>query len=118
MKQILKKILNYINQTYDVEAEIVPRFDCQDNIYIKTKQYDLNIEVEQPGEDHYLYGKSEYVLNFDYEANKKYRTELQYHSGSWSEAYNDNDYSNIDEFLEEFCKKRKYKQMSIFDYKG
>lgn len=113
---ILNNILNYIVQNYDVEAEIKPDCLCKDNIYVKTKKYDLNINVKKPGKHHFLYNKSEYCLSFDYEANKKYRTELCWHNGGYDSKYNENDYTNIDDFLKDFCDKKLFREMTIFDF--
>ena len=117
LKTQLNKILYYINENYEEQAIIRPDIsEYPYNIYISAKKYDLEISIKIPKEDHYLYGKCNYVLYFDYKANKKYRNELNWHGGGSSEKYNEIDYSNIAEFLDEYCTRSKNKQMTIFDY--
>lgn len=115
-KEIAMLLFDYINSNYDVIAEIKPRFLYENNIYIATKKYDLNIAIEKPSKEHYLFKKCEYCLFLNYEANKKYRAELHYHGGGHSEAFNENDFSNIDKFLSEWVEKKNIIQTDIFDY--
>ena len=116
MKNELQKILSYINENYEEKGIVKP--DClgnENNIYIASKKYDLNILIEEPNEGHYLYKKCKYCISLDYNANKKYRSELDWHGGGGCYEYNENDYSNVKEFLDEFCERKKCKQVSIFD---
>lgn len=102
MDRFLNKILNYINENYDVNAIMSDDY----NIYIPTEKYDLNIEISKTEADCYLFGKSDYCLSFGYDANKKYRKELQYHGGGYMDAFNEEDFSNIDKFLSRWLQKR------------
>ncbi len=112
----LNKILSYINENYEEQAIIRPNvLNYPYTIYIPSKKYDLEIKLIIPGKKHYLYGKCQYALSFGFNANKKYKSELDYHGGGYSEEYKENNYSNIDKFLSEFCSQRKYKQMNLFD---
>lgn len=116
MKEKLYEIKEYIANTYDISAEISPSFLYEHNLLIKAKKYDINISICETKEDHYLYGKYEFVLFFDYEANKKYRNELNCHGGGYSDGYDEKDYSNIDKFLNHWFEIKKEKQLTIFDY--
>ncbi len=109
-------LFKYINDNYDVYAEIKPRFLYENNIYIKTEKYDLNISIGKPDEKHYLFGKCDYYISFDYKANKKYRSELCWHGGGSHESYNEKDFSNVDKFLSKWLVKKDTKQFTIFDY--
>ena len=84
-------------------------------LLLKAKKYDIKIGIKKPSERHFLYRKSEYVLEFDFNANKKYQTELCYHGGGWDDEYNEDNYNNIDEFLSEWFIKPNEKQLSLFD---
>ncbi len=118
MEQIINKILNYINKNYQVNAIIKTKFNNKYNIFVETQKYDLNITLKKAYKGHYLFGKVEYVLSFNFEANKKHRTELSYHGGGHSDGYYENDFTNIDNFLNRFCEKKKYEQTTIFDFLG
>lgn len=109
-------LFKYINDNYDVYAEIKPRFLYENNIYIKTEKYDVNIGVEKVQEKHYLFGKCEYYIDFDYEANKKYRNELNWHGGGYDDIFNENNFFNVDKFLSKWLEKKNTKQFDIFDY--
>ncbi len=109
-------LFKYINNNYDVKAELKPRLFYDNNIYIKTKKYDLNLGIEKVDKKHYLYGKCEFYLSLDFEVNKKYRNELNYHSGGSHESYNEKDFSNVDKFLSKWLVKKDTKQFTIFDY--
>ncbi len=108
-------LFKYINDNYDVYAEIKPRFLYENNIYIKTEKYDLNISIGKPDEKHYLFGKCDYYISFDYEANKKYRSELCWHGGGYDDIFNENNFSNVDKFLNRWLEKRNTRQLNIFD---
>lgn len=116
MKDILNKIKKCIEETYSITTEISPKYLHKYNILIKSQKYDINISVCQAKESHYLYGKYKFVLFFDYEANKKYRSELNFHCGGYSGGYDENNYSNIKKFLNHWFEEKKEKQLSIFDY--
>lgn len=116
MNRFLDKILNYINENYDVNAIKKSRYSYNYNIYISTEKYDLNIGISQTKDDCYLFGKSDYYLSFDYDANKKYKTELCYHSGGYIDTFNVEDFSNIDKFLSRWLQKKEFKQTTIFDF--
>lgn len=116
----VKKIQSYINRNYDVPNELINNFTKRENesqklLLIKTTKYDLKILLGIPEDNHFLKGISDFYIGLDYNANKKYRTELGYQGGGYHDKYNLKDYSNIDEFIQKFCNKREYKQISIFD---
>lgn len=116
----LKKIQSYINRNYDVPNELINSLiKCENEsskcILVKTTKYDLEILLGIPEDNHFLKGISDFYISLDYNANKKYRTELGYRGGGYHEKYNPNDYSNIDVFIQKFCNKREYEQISIFD---
>ena len=118
MNDELNKIIAYINKNYDVKAIKKERFLYKNNVYIAAKKYDLNIGIDKPesNERHFLSGKTKYYLAFDAEANKKYRSKLCWHGTGYHDKYNENDYSNINEFLERFgCQKKDKEQLTIFD---
>lgn len=117
-EKYINQILNYIKDNFEDEAIIKPRYLYDNNIYIASKKYDLNISIEKTTKDNYLYGKSEYCLHFDYDANKKYRVEEMYCGGDHCDPFNEKDFSCIDSFLKEFCKRKTFKQMTIFDLEG
>lgn len=116
MKEFIQNVLLYINNNYEVNAIIQPRYLYENNIYIATEKYDLNIGIGKVREGHYLFGECDYYISFDFEANKKYRSELNWHSGGYSDQYDENNFSNIDTFLNRWCKKREYMQTTIFDF--
>lgn len=116
MKNELNKIKKYIEDNYGVVAEISPTFLFKNNLLLKTEKYDINISLCKAEENHYLYGKYKTVLFFDYEANKKYQSELCFHGGGCSKGYDKNDYSNIEQFLNHWFEKSTEKQFTIFDY--
>ncbi len=115
-EEIMHKIFSYINSNYEIKAEIIPDHFYKKVIYIATKKYDLKLAVAKVDRRHYLYGICEYYINFHFEANKKYRVKEGYFSSSWHDEYNENDLSNIDEFLNKWCCKKEFKQISIFDF--
>ncbi len=117
----LKKIQTYISNNYDVPNELTNRLmewgnEANKTILVKTTKYDLEICLGVPGDDHFLKGISEYYVSLDYNANKKYRTELEWNGGGCHDKYNPNDYSNIDKFIQRFCDRQNFKQMTIFEF--
>lgn len=115
MSEKINKLFQYINSNYNVNAEIKPRYLYEHNIYIVTEKYDLNIGIGEVYKKHYLFGKCNYYISFNYEANKKYRTELNWEGGGYSDCYNEQDFSNVDTFLNKWCEKKNCKQLTIFD---
>lgn len=117
IENIINKIKKYIEEKYNIKTELKDFYESKNNIYINAEKYDLNIGVAVTDKKHYLYGKCNYYLIFDYETNKKYRNELNWHGGGFHDKYVPNDYTNIDEFLKKFIgKKQSQKQMTIFDF--
>lgn len=117
MKTIIKEIKKYIEENYNIKTELKEFYESKNNIYINAEKYDLNIGIAATDKNHYLYGKCDYYLIFDYEANKKYKNELNWHGGGFHDKYEPNNYSNIDKFLNKFIvKKLIQKQMTIFDF--
>lgn len=108
----LDEVKYYIENNYSITVE--KTMDCLKKLQLlmKDKKYDITIQIHQPSEDHYLYGKCKYVLDCTYEANKKYKSELCYHSGGYSCEYTN---ENIDRFLNRWFKKNREKQLTIFD---
>ena len=115
-EDFFNKIRKFIEDTYNIKTELVPNYLYKNNILIKTAKYDINISFCETEKDHFCYGKYKFVLFFNYEANKKYQSELNYHGGGYSVGYDDNNYSNIEKFLNHWFQKKKNRQMSIFDY--
>lgn len=114
----LKSIIEYIQVKYNVETEQLLDSIHEYQILIKSEKYDLTIAIEKTDEKHYLFNKYDYVLYFDYNANKKYRNELNWHGGGFSDGFNQNDYSNIDDFLKDFIELKNIQpqmQLSLFD---
>lgn len=115
MKEELYKIKSYIENSYNISIEELKDEFYDHALLIRVKKYDLIISLEEPSIEHFLNGKCKYVLNFDYEANKKYRSELCCHGGGYADIYSEHDYSNIEKFLDEYCIRKSKKQLSIFD---
>lgn len=112
-REYINILLEYIKSHYEDLVALNPEFNNEFNILVTSEKYDLNISISKTYEGHYLFGKSEYCIDFDYNANKKYKTILGYHGGGWSEPFDINDFSNVDNFLNEYCKKKEYEQLSI-----
>lgn len=113
-----KSIMDYIQVKYNVEIEQLLDSIHEHQLLIKSEKYDLTIAIEKTDEKHYLFNKYDYVLYFDYNANKKYRNELNWHGGGFSDGFNQNDYSNIDDFLKDFIEVKNIQpqmQLSLFD---
>lgn len=113
-----KSIKEHIQYKYGIEVEQISDSIYDYQLLIKSKKYDLTIALEQADDRHYLFNKYKYVLYFDYNANKKYRNELNWHGGGYSDGFTQNDYSNIDNFLNDFIEVKNNKsqmQLSIFD---
>lgn len=116
-KQELSNIQKYIENNYEIKTEIKLDYDNREILYAYAKKYDLKLRATDKTEENYLNG--EYGLTLDYNANKKYRNELNWNGGGKLEKYTFGDYKIIDEFLEKFeVQKVKEKQMTIFDYEG
>ena len=72
MESEINKILNYINENYEDQAEIKTNIlGNKYNIYVYSEIYDLEISLKKPEKDHYLFGKCKYCIDLDYETNKK-----------------------------------------------
>lgn len=112
-REYINILLEYIKAHYEDPAILKPEFNNEFNILISSEKYDLNISISKPDEEHYLFGKSEYCIDFDFEANRKYRTILSYHGGGCSEPFDLNDFSNVDNFLNEYCKNKEYEKLSM-----
>lgn len=117
LEQELLNIQSYIEKNYQVKTEINLDFEDRKKLNVYIKKYDLSLRITDKTEDNYLNGY--YGIILDYEANKKYRSELSYHGGGRLEKYTFGDYKIIDEFLEKFeIQKIEENQMTIFDYEG
>ena len=117
LEQELLNIQNHIEKHYQIETEIKLDYDNRKVLYVSAKKYDLKLRIADKTEENYLNGS--YGLSLDYNANKKYRSELSYHGGGRLEKYTFGDCKIIDEFLEKFeVSKIKENQMTIFDYEG
>lgn len=117
LEQELLNIQKYIENNYEIKTEIKLDYDNGKILYIYAKKYDLELRVTDKTEENYLNGS--YGLSLDYNANKKYRSELNYHGGGRLEKYTFGDCKIIDEFLEKFeVSKIEENQMTIFDYEG
>lgn len=111
----LKEIKEYIENNYDIVCEETLNCRKIPQLLMKDKKYDVTIKVEKPDSNHYLYGKCDYVIDCNYDANKKHGTELCWHGGGYSCEYT---HENIDKFLNNWFDKKKEKQLSIFDVIG
>lgn len=116
LDQELLNIQNYITKTYQIKTEINLDLEDRKKLNVYAKKYNLKMKIADKTEDNYLNG--DYGLFLDYEANRKYRSELNYRCGGRLEKYIFGDYKIIDEFLERFGIIKKESQMTIFDYEG
>lgn len=114
IKEEFNKIKEYIENSYKIKCDVL-KSNIHDYILkFESEKYDLEIALEKADNKHYLFGKSELVLYYNYDANKKNRTQLGCHGGGYSDGYNKKDYSNIDIFLKRWLIKKE-QQITIFD---
>lgn len=115
LEQELLNIQDYIIKTYQVKTEIKLDFEGRKVLFVYAKKYDLEMRITDKTEDNYL-GDC-YGISLDFNANKRYRSELGFHGGGRLEKYTFGDYEVIDDFLERFeISKLKERQFTIFDY--
>jgi len=109
----LEEIKKYIEDNYSIQCETHVNYLNEQELLIKDIKYDITLQIEQPSEKHFLYGKCGYVIDCNYNANKKYQSELGHHGGGYSCECT---YENIDKFLAQWFNKNDERQLNIFDY--
>lgn len=106
----LNIVKEYILNNYKIDSIIKECFTYKYKLIIKHKKYDLEIHITDATDDNYLNDKK--GIGFNYQANKRYNSELNYHGGGYLVEYKN--FDEIDKFLSNFGYKKE-KQISIFD---